>query len=162
MHHHHLLQLQHRPPVLATDQQEKTRRVQHAAYKFKKGNRCVQPYWAPQNAEPRMVQTQVDSHQTTTLNAWDDAWNDHIHNRTHQDLEFSGFASLRSKALAGSSRDAIDQTHKITTAGLFNPCLASESSKHHKPSKRSQMRAFCNHPRKKERTPAAAADPACS
>jgi hypothetical protein len=56
-----------------------------------------------------------------------------------EDLEFSGFPSSRSKALAGLSRDAIDQTHKITTASLFTPCLSSESSKHHKPSKRSQM-----------------------
>ncbi len=70
-----------------------------------------------------------------------------------EDLEFSGFPSSRSKALAGLSRGAIDQTHKITTASLFTPCLSSESSKHHKPSKRSQMGgdlAFCNPPRKKE------------
>ncbi len=85
--------------------------------------------------------------------SWDDAWNDHIHNHTHQDFEFSGFPSSRSKALAGLSRDAIDQTHKITTAALFTQCLSSESSKRHKPYKRSQMRgdlAFSNHPRKKE------------
>ncbi len=77
----------------------KTRRpdgfsMQHTS--SKKSNGCVQPYWAPQNADPRMVPTQVDHYQTTTSNAWDDAWNDHIHNHRGFRILWISFIEIKS------------------------------------------------------------------